>query len=134
MACRTRSPLKEHAMKRHPGLFVAAAAVMAALAAFAAKKEQKLLVLEWAAKAPPEKPPLAVRIEMGVKDKDPTDWSGQATVAGARMVHREGYRFRKGDALVDPDGWKASSRRPIRVPPKQPAVIKMEGIDTVGVV
>jgi hypothetical protein len=113
---------------------VAAAAVMAAFAALADKKSETLLVLDWAAKAKGEKPPLAVLIEMGLKDKQPTDWSGQATVAGAKVVHREGYRFRKGDELLDPDSWKASSRRPIRVPPRNPQVSRMEGIATVGVV
>src|SRR5262249_17937425 len=63
-------------------------------------------------------------------------WSGAATVKGAKVVHREGYRFRPkaGDVLNDPDGWKISSHRGLRVPQNQPAVAKMEGIATVGIV
>src|SRR4029077_10101198 len=102
------------ARNAHPGLGAGAAAVMVVLAAVAAKKDEKLLVLEWAAKAPAEKPPIAILIEMGLMDQEPTDWSGQGTVAGAQAVPREGYRFRKGDSLIEPAGWKASSRRPIR--------------------
>ncbi|HEY1381744.1 MAG TPA: hypothetical protein VGF55_33405, partial [Gemmataceae bacterium] len=55
-------------------------------------------------------------------------------VQGARVVHREGYRFRDGDRLVAPDAWEASSHRPLRVPPRQPAVARMEGMATAGVV
>jgi hypothetical protein len=65
---------------------------------------------------------------------EPTKWSNRATVQGARVVHREGYRFRKDDQLVQPDGWDVSSHRGLRVPPRNPAVSRMEGIATVGVV
>ena len=53
----------------------------------------------------------------GRQGRPPTAWTGKATVSGARVVHREGYRFRDGDKLTEPDGWQASSHRPIRVPP-----------------
>jgi hypothetical protein len=114
----------------------AAAAVMILAALYAQKRPATtLLTLDWAARSSLERPPTAVLIEFGHKDTTPTDWSGQVTADGARIVHREGYRFRPkaGDELTDP-GWKASSRRPIRVPPRQPAVAKLEGIGTVGVV
>src|SRR5579859_7707413 len=96
----------------------------------------KLLVLDWAAKSSLAKPPTAILIEFGMKDTAPTDWTGSATVKGAKIVHREGYRFREkaGDKLTDPDGWTMKSHRGMRVPPNQPAVAKMEGIATVGVV
>ena len=50
------------------------------------------------------------------------------------MVHREGYHFREGDLLTEPDGWLVSSRRPIRVPPRLPAVARTEGVDPAGIV
>src|SRR5262249_28396340 len=98
------------------------------------RKGRGLLVVEWAARARPEKPPVAILIEMGLKDTNPTTWTGRATVRGARVVHREGYRFRKEDKLLEPDGWQASSHRGLRVPAKQPAVNKMEGVPSVGAV
>lgn len=124
-------------MKRRLVLLLTAMATMAGLAAWARQKPPapgKLLVLEWAAKAKMETPPVAVLIEMGQKDSEPAKWAGRATVAGARVVHREGYRFRKDDKLIEPDRWDAGSHRGLRVPPRQPAVAKNEGIATVGVV
>jgi hypothetical protein len=122
-------------MKR-PNLFLFSAAVVIILiAVVAAQREQpRLLILERAAKAAGETPPRAILIEMGVKDLNARDWSGQAEVNGAKVVHREGYRFRKEDRLIEPSGWKAGSHRGLRVPPKQPQVSKMERIATVGVV
>jgi hypothetical protein len=112
--------------------------VLAALMAADDKKPApgKLLVLEWAAKSSLEKPPVGVLIEFGGKDVQETDWSGRAVVAGAKVVHREGYRFRPkaGDKLTEPDAWQAKTHRGLRVPPKQPAVAKMEPLATVGVV
>jgi len=124
-------------MKRRRTLFVVALGIMAAIGLLAAQKPKadgKLLLLDWAAKSSMDTPPLAVLIELGVKDDKPTPWDGKATVSGATVVHREGYRFRDGDKLTEPDRWEASSRRPIAVPPRQPAVARTEGIDSVGVV
>src|SRR5262249_19199889 len=125
---------KEHAMKRRLPLLLAALVIMLAVAALAAQKRPALLVLQWAGKAPPETLPSAVLIEFGLTDNNPSDWSGRATVSGGRVVHREGYRFRKGDELVEPDAWKAGSHRGLRAPKGQPAVVKMEGLARVGVV
>jgi hypothetical protein len=97
------------------------------------KKSEGLLVLDWAAKAQEKAPPVAVLIELGVKDTVPTPWPGSATVKGAKVVHREGYRFIKDDELIAPDAWKVSSHRPLRVPPKQPAVSKTEGLVAPGI-
>src|SRR5262249_51338202 len=60
----------------------------------------------------------------------------RASVKGAKVVHREGYRFRPaaGDKLGDPDAWTASSHRGLRLPPKNPAALKLEPFATVGVV
>jgi hypothetical protein len=109
---------------------------MAAIAALAFQKApaEKLLVLEWAKKAPAESPPVAVLIELGLKDADARSWSGRATVSGATVVHREGYRFRKGDNLVEPDAWEASSHAPIRTPPNQPPQVTLEPFAAVGIV
>src|SRR5262249_15546794 len=110
-------------MVRRLLLCLAALTAFVALAAWrqAAPSAGQLLVLEWANKASGPTPPAAILIEMGLKDTESTDWSGSATVSGAKVVHREGYRFRTEDQLVPPDGWKAQARRPIRVPPRQPA-------------
>jgi len=122
--------------RRRIGGAAAAVAVVVLAALYAQKKPaNSLLILDWAAQSSLQTPPVAVLIEFGHKDTAPTDWSGEVTAANARIVHREGYRFRPkaGDELTDA-GWKAGSRRPVRVPPKQPAVAKIEGIGTIGVV
>src|SRR5262245_820004 len=127
---------QEPVMRRRFPLVVMAVAALAVAASVATQRRKNLLVLEWAHKAPAETPPAAVLLELGVKDLRATDWSGRAAVAGARVVRREGYRFRPsaGDKLTDPDGWQASSHAGLRVPKKSPAVSKMEPIATVGVV
>jgi hypothetical protein len=124
-------------MNRRRTLFVVALGIMAAVGLLAAQKPKaagKLLLLDWAAKSSLETPPVAVLIELAKKDDAPTVWTGKATVSGATVVHREGYRFRDGDKLTEPDGWEAKSRRPIAVPPRNPAVARTEGIDSVGIV
>jgi hypothetical protein len=121
-------------MKRRMLAFLVVLGAMIGIAALAQPKKQTLLVLEWAAKAADETPPVALLIEMGQKDTEATQWSGKATVTGARIVHREGYRFRGADKLVEPNSWEASSHRGMRVPQGQPQVVRNEGIHTVGVV
>jgi hypothetical protein len=123
-------------MKRRLVLCVAVTGVMVALAALAAPKKQGLLLLEWAARGNHEAPPVAVLIELGVKDTRPTPWSGSATVNGAKVVHREGYRFRDGDRLVEPSGWEASSHRGLRVPagPAGVVISRQEGTAGIGIV
>jgi hypothetical protein len=121
-------------MKRRFLLVALAVVVMAGVAILAEGKKKSLLVLDWAAKAKMETPPVSVLIEMGLKDDKPTSWSGKASVAGAKVVKREGYRFRKEDKLIEPDGWVASSHHGLRVPPGNPGVLKAEGIAPVGVV
>jgi hypothetical protein len=120
--------------RRNFCLFGVTLLAMIAVAALSQTKKPSLLLLDWASHASKEKPPVAVLIEMGIKDTEPTAWDGKAVVAGAEVVHREGYRFRQSDKLTDKTGWTASSHRPIRVPPRQPQVARLEGIDTVGVV
>src|SRR5258708_7253423 len=121
-------------MKRRIALFLPVLGVMIALAALGQQKKPSLLILEWASKAADETPRVAILIEMGLKDDKPTVWSGHASVTGAKVIHREGYRFRAGDKLVEPNGWEVSSHRGMRAPQGQPQVARMEGIATVGVI
>lgn len=128
-------------------LVVVAAAAMIAVAALSENKKPGLLLLDWANRGPKDHPPAAVLIEMGMKDKievgskkkakinpKTRDWSGRAVVSGAKVVRREGYRFRAEDKLLENDRWQASSHPGLRVPPFNPAVAAREGIATVGVV
>ena len=110
------------------------AGLLAAAAMSYAPPKANLLLLDWANKAHDDKPPTAVLIEMGLKDDKPTVWSSRATVTAAKVVRREGYRFREDDKLTEPDGWEASSRHALMAPKGMPAVTKQEGIATVGVV
>jgi hypothetical protein len=59
-------------------------------------------------------------IEMGLRDRQPTPWSGRAVVHGARVVHREGYRFLDDDRLAEPDSWTVSSHRSVRPVRRRP--------------
>jgi hypothetical protein len=97
-------------MKRKATLVLTATAVMIAFTLLAMQKPPGLLLLDWSGKADNSKAPVAVLIEMGQKDQKGTVWVGHATVSGAKVVHREGYRFHSEDKLTDPDGWKASTR------------------------
>src|SRR5262245_47289147 len=99
-------------MKLRAVVLLATVGAVLAVATWAGQENQGLLVLDWASKAKMPTPGVAVLIEMGLKDRQPTAWSGRATVQGARVVHREGYHFRDTDKLVGQDGWEASSRRP----------------------
>jgi hypothetical protein len=121
-------------MKRRLGLLSVVVVVVVTVAAVSRQPCASLLMLDWANKGSRDTPPSAVLIEFGIKDAKKTDWSGSAAVTGARVVHREGYRFRNEDKLDEPRGWTAWSRRGVRVPAKQPQVSKMEPLATVGVV
>src|SRR5438309_793961 len=110
-------------MKRILSLVTAAVLVAAALV-FALQQPNTHPLLDWAKKATGVKPSVAVLLEFGHKDEIPQDWSGQAAIAGAKLVHREGYRFRGTDKLVNTHGWEAASRSPIRAPKGQPAITK----------
>ena len=68
-------------------VFVAVVA-MIAVAALSEKKQPKLLLLEWANRGTKERPPAAVLIEMGMKDKEPGKWNGRSVVHGAKVVRR----------------------------------------------
>src|SRR5205807_371592 len=115
-------------------LIVASFSVMTLVAAFAWQRPEPNSPQAWASRAMAEAPTVAVLVEFGVKDKEARDWSGQTRVDGAKLVHREGYRFRTGDKLVDPDAWEASSHKAIRAPKGMPQISKLEPIASVGVV
>lgn len=122
-------------MKRRHLLLIAVVGIMIAVAALGfQKKTDKLLLLEWAGKAHNDQPPVAILIEMGLKDETPTNWSSKAVVSGAKVVHREGYRFREKDKLIGADAWEASSNRPLRLPPRRPDLKSLEPVASVGVV
>jgi hypothetical protein len=97
-------------MKRRHVLLLVAVGTMISLVGLASQKRPGLLVLDWASKSIPEKPPVAVLIEMGLKDEKPTSWNNQAAIAGAKVVHREGYRFRSKDKLTEPNGWEITTQ------------------------
>jgi hypothetical protein len=126
---------KELSMKRRPFLLLASLGIMAAIAVLGMQREStdKLLVLQWASKAATETPLPAIVIEMGLKDTKAQPWSGKAVVTGADVVHREGYRFRTGDKLVERDGWVASSHRALMAPAGRPAAT-FDRFASVGVV
>lgn len=116
-------------------LFVAALGIMTAISAVAFQQPQQIFpYLDWPKEAPAGKPTTAILLEFGLNDANVRDWSGTATVSGAKVVHREGYRFRSEDKLVGQTAWEASSHRGMRVPKGQPAVSKLEPIATIGVV
>src|SRR5262249_9066220 len=124
-------------MKRRILLLLTITGIVITVAAVAAQKQPGYLFLERAAKFQGTNPPVAVLVEMGLKDESPTDWSNRATITGAKVANREGYRFRddkdKPDKLTD-GGWQASSHRGIRLPQGMPAVARQEPIATVGVI
>jgi hypothetical protein len=117
-------------------VFSGAIAIFAAAIWGGQERPQRLLVLEWMSQSRASAPPTAILVEFGLTDVRPTDWSGKATVSGASIVGREGYRFRPtaGDKLVEPNSWSVSSHRGMRAPPRQPALAKVEPLATVGVV
>jgi hypothetical protein len=120
-------------MKRILAL-VATIALLGIVIGFSTQPAPSFPLLDWAKKAAPGKARVAVVLDFGIKDAAGRDWSGEAVVTGAKVVHREGYRFRGDDKLVNPNGWQAKSRLPVRAPKGQPAISKMLPIDNVGVV
>jgi hypothetical protein len=122
-------------MTRRRLILLTALGVMISLAALASQKNTSLLLLDWSAKAPRERTPVAVLIEVGLKDDAPTLWNNRATVAGARVVHREGYRFRTNDKLTEPSGWEINTRRPVaNVGLRNPAMAWSQRMASAGVV
>ena len=71
-----------------------------------------LLVLI-AASRPADPPVTSFRIVLGLKDKEPTDWSGQVAVAGGEAVELKGWRFEDKDAVDGATQWKCRTRNNI---------------------
>ncbi len=127
---------------RRSVLFVAAVGAVLTVAVIGSqRKVGSLLLLDWAAKASPVASApgggnaVAVLLELGLRDTTPTGWSGKASVAGAKVVRREGYRFRDRDKLIEPDAWEAATHAQGGMVLKPKAVAKKLGRPaTVGVV
>jgi hypothetical protein len=116
-------------------LLIAALGTMAGVVAIAFQQQQPSYpYLDWAKQAAAGKPTTAVVLEFGLNDANARDWSGAAVIRGAKVVHREGYRFRSEDKLLADNAWEASSHRALRAPKAQPAISKIEPIASVGVV
>jgi hypothetical protein len=99
-------------MKRRPLLLVLSIGVFVTLGLATPSNKPGLLLLDWMKHATPGPEEVAVLLEMGLEDHEPTSWAGKAAVQGGRVVRREGYRFHAGDHLTAPDGWKAGSHWP----------------------
>ncbi len=70
---------------------------------------------------------IAVRILVGVGDRQVQPWDGRVSVDQGEVVDVEGYRFRKGDELTDRGGWKARSHIIRKVAAKKAAIAKVKG-------
>ena len=115
-------------------LMIVAVSTMIGVSALALSRNDPPALISWAGKSKAAKEPVAILIEMGIKDVNVRDWSGQARIQGAKVARREGYRFRSSDKLEKDGRWVASSHRAIRAPKGTPAISKMEPIASVGVV
>jgi len=115
-------------------LLTGVVATMVAVSALALQERPSTLQIAWAARAAAEPPVATVLLEFGMQDNEPVDWTGRAAVSGAKVVHREGYRFRTGDKLLPGDTWQAFSHRPMRAPKGNPVITRLEGMATVGIV
>jgi hypothetical protein len=120
--------------RRNRLLLVVAVVSMTAVAVLFGQKKTPWAALEWSKRAYPEALPVAVLIEFGLKDTEPTAHEGHFSVKGARVVRSEGYRFRSTDKFTKPDTWLASSHQPLRRPPRRPDLAKADKIATVGIV
>ncbi|MBL9146963.1 MAG: DUF3604 domain-containing protein [Verrucomicrobiaceae bacterium] len=50
-------------------------------------------------------------LQLGLGDKEPSDWSGSVKVAPGELAGVSGWRFQQQDRLVGKDGWEARTRR-----------------------
>ncbi len=62
------------------------------------------------ASRPAEPPVASFRIVLGLNDKMPSDWSGQAAVAGGEVVTLQGWRFEEKDAVDGATKWTCRTR------------------------
>jgi len=63
-----------------------------------------------AASRPGDPPTVSFRVVLGLKDKEPTDWSGHAAVADGEAVGLKGWRFEDTDAVEGTAKWTCKTR------------------------
>jgi len=68
-----------------------------------------------------------VRLLLGVTDTEPARWDGQAKLTAGEIRKIDPWRFRPGDAVLEPSGWKTSSH-PLQTPPKGPGRMSPTGV------
>ena len=66
---------------------------------------------------------VAVRLLLGVGDRQEQAWDGRVKIDRGEIVDIEGYRFRKGDQVTGRDGWEARSHIIRKVAAKKAAVL-----------
>lgn len=70
--------------------------------------------------------PFAVRLTLGARDEQPSDWSGRVTASNGQVTNIEGVRFDAQDAVQGVEGWKCSTHEsvvgtyPLGYPPGGP--------------
>ena len=65
-------------------------------------------------------PTHVVHITLGLRDREPSDWSGQVAVSGGEVVSLNGWRFEDSDAVQGTTGWKCRTRNNIAVEQRIP--------------
>ncbi len=84
--------------RRLAAALVAAAVVVAVVAAY----------------RPADPPTTSFRVVLGLKDKEPTDWSGNVAVADGETVDLKGWRFEEMDAVDGASKWTCKTRNYIK--------------------
>jgi hypothetical protein len=56
-----------------------------------------------------EPPVTTFRVTLGLRDREPADWSGQVAVADGAVIDLSGWRFEEEDAVEDLSRWKCST-------------------------
>jgi hypothetical protein len=51
------------------------------------------------------------RVTLGLKDQQPSDWSGQVAATGGEVVALAGWRFEEKDAVEGVQGWKCRTHK-----------------------
>jgi len=71
-----------------------------------------VLMIAVAASQKQAEPPRHIfRVTLGLKDQQPSDWSGQVAVAGGEVVSLTGWRFEEKDAVEGVQGWKCRTHK-----------------------
>src|SRR5262249_8729409 len=93
---------------------VACVGIALAVGSMAMAADQELI------KAPPEKPlpipeemagdAVGFRVRLGLKDTEPTDWSGEVKVSAGKVLSIRGWRWAAGDSAKG-STWTTTTRR-----------------------